>query len=90
MIVEDNWGEPVTRQKLEDALKKNRDAKVVAFVHAETSTGVQSDAKTLVGIPAKYKALTNVDQVTAPGGTRCTVAEGRVADGPPDAPEARS
>ena len=27
-----------------------RDAKIVAFVHAETSTGVQSDAKTLIEI----------------------------------------
>src|SRR4029077_1017363 len=46
VIVEDKRGEPVTQQKLEDALKANRDTKVVAFVHAETSTGVQSDAKT--------------------------------------------
>ena len=46
IVVEDKWGEPVDPQKLEDALKKNRDARVVAFVHAETSTGVQSDAKT--------------------------------------------
>ena len=44
VVVEDKWGEPVDPQKLEDALKKNRDAKVVAFVHAETSTGCQSDA----------------------------------------------
>ena len=47
VVVEDKWGEPVDPQKLEDALKKNRDAKVVAFVHAETSTGCQSDAKLL-------------------------------------------
>src|SRR2546426_2105155 len=45
VVVEDKWGEPVDPQKLEDALKKNRDAKLVAFVHAETSTGCQSDAK---------------------------------------------
>ncbi|MGQ0653177.1 MAG: YdaS family helix-turn-helix protein, partial [Betaproteobacteria bacterium] len=45
VVVEDKWGEPVDPQKLEDALKKNRDAKIVAFVHAETSTGCQSDAK---------------------------------------------
>src|SRR5919202_1761394 len=32
VVVEDKWGEPVDPQKLEDALKKNRDAKVVAFV----------------------------------------------------------
>ena len=75
VIVEDNWGEPVTPQKLEDALKKNRDAKVVAFVHAETSTGVQSDAKTLVEIAHKYDALTIVDAVTSLGGTPVLVDE---------------
>src|SRR3954463_7825125 len=39
IVVEDKWGEPVDPQKVEEALKKNKDAKVVAFVHAETSTG---------------------------------------------------
>jgi alanine-glyoxylate transaminase/serine-glyoxylate transaminase/serine-pyruvate transaminase len=36
VLVEDKWGEPVDPQKVEDALKKNKDAKIVAFVHAET------------------------------------------------------
>jgi alanine-glyoxylate transaminase/serine-glyoxylate transaminase/serine-pyruvate transaminase len=75
VIVEDKWGEPVDPQKLEDTLKKNKDAKVVAFVHAETSTGVQSDAKTLVGIAHKYGALTIVDAVTSLGGTPVLVDE---------------
>ncbi len=75
VVVEDTWGEPVTPQKLEDALKANRDAKIVAFVHAETSTGVQSDAKTLVEIAHKYDALTIVDAVTSLGGTPVLVDE---------------
>jgi alanine-glyoxylate transaminase/serine-glyoxylate transaminase/serine-pyruvate transaminase len=75
VIVEDKWGEPVDPQKLEDTLKKHKDAKVVAFVHAETSTGVQSDAKTLVGIAHKYGALTIVDAVTSLGGTPVLVDE---------------
>ncbi len=75
VVVEDAWGEPVTPQKLEDALKANRDAKVVAFVHAETSTGVQSDAKTLVEIAHRYNALTIVDAVTSLGGTPVLVDE---------------
>src|SRR5512140_2825299 len=69
IIVEDAWGEQVDPQKLEDALKKNRDAHLVAFVHAETSTGVQSDAKKLVAIAHKYDALAIVDAVTSLGGT---------------------
>lgn len=75
IVVEDKWGEPVDPGKLEDALKKNRDARVVAFVHAETSTGVQSDAKTLVGIAHQYDALTIVDAVTSLGGVPVLVDE---------------
>ncbi len=68
IVVEDAWGEPCDPQKLEDALKKNPDARVVAFVHAETSTGVQSDAKTLVSVAHKHDALTIVDAVTSLAG----------------------
>jgi alanine-glyoxylate transaminase/serine-glyoxylate transaminase/serine-pyruvate transaminase len=75
VVVEAEWGSPIDPQKLEDALKANRDAKVVAFVHAETSTGVQSDAKTLVEIAHKYNALTIVDAVTSLGGTPVLVDE---------------
>src|SRR5436189_4079570 len=68
ILVEGKWGEPVDPQKVEDALKKNRDAKVVAFVHAETSTGAQSDAKALTQIAHKYGALVIVDAVTSLAG----------------------
>jgi alanine-glyoxylate transaminase/serine-glyoxylate transaminase/serine-pyruvate transaminase len=68
VVVEDAWGEPCDPNKLEDALRKNPDARIVAFVHAETSTGVQSDAKTLVGIAHKHGALTIVDAVTSLAG----------------------
>jgi alanine-glyoxylate transaminase/serine-glyoxylate transaminase/serine-pyruvate transaminase len=78
IIVEDNWGEPVSPQKLEDALKKNPDVRLVAFVHAETSTGVLSDAKTLVEIAHKYNALTIVDTVTSLGGSPVLVDEWKI------------
>lgn len=68
IVVEDAWGEPCDPQKLEDALKKHPDARVVAFVHAETSTGVQSDAKTLVSVAHEHDALTIVDAVTSLAG----------------------
>ncbi len=69
VVVEDAWGEPCDPDKLEDALKKNPDARVVAFVHAETSTGVQSDAKSLVSVAHRHGALTIVDAVTSLAGT---------------------
>jgi alanine-glyoxylate transaminase/serine-glyoxylate transaminase/serine-pyruvate transaminase len=75
VVVEDKWGEPVDPQKLEDALKKNRDAKAVAFVHAETSTGCQSDAKLLSQIAHKHGALVIVDAVTSLAGSPVKVDE---------------
>ena len=69
VVVEDAWGEPVDPQKLADALKANPDAKAVSFVHAETSTGAQSDAATLVGLAREKGCLTIVDAVTSLGGT---------------------
>jgi len=75
VVVEDQWGEPCDPQKLEDALKKNPDAKIVSFIHAETSTGAQSDAKTLVALAHKYDCLTIVDAVTSLAGTKVLVDE---------------
>ncbi|RTK97638.1 MAG: alanine--glyoxylate aminotransferase family protein, partial [Neisseriaceae bacterium] len=75
VVVDDKWGEPVDPQKVEDALKKNPDTKIIAFVHAETSTGAQSDAKTLCEIARKYNCLTIVDTVTSLGGTPIKVDE---------------
>jgi alanine-glyoxylate transaminase/serine-glyoxylate transaminase/serine-pyruvate transaminase len=78
VIVDDEWGSPVDPHKLEDALKKNRDARVVAFVHAETSTGVASDAKLLTEIAHKHNALAIVDAVTSLGGSRVLVDEWKI------------
>ncbi|ALP52747.1 alanine--glyoxylate aminotransferase [Candidatus Tenderia electrophaga] len=69
VMVEDDWGKAVDPNKVEEALKANPDAKIVAFVHAETSTGAQSDAKTLTEIAHRHDCLTIVDAVTSLGGT---------------------
>ena len=73
VVVEDNWGEVVSPQKLEDTLKLHPDTKIVAFVHAETSTGANSDVKTLCSIAQKYNCLTIVDAVTSLGGNELRV-----------------
>ena len=65
VIVKDEWGTPVSLDKLEESLKKNPDTKVVAFVHAETSTGVRSDAKEIAEISKKYGCLVIADTVTS-------------------------
>ena len=75
VMVQDDWGKPVDPQKLEDALKANPDARLVAFVHAETSTGVQSDAKLLCEIAHRHDCLVIVDAVTSLGGSPLKVDE---------------
>lgn len=75
VMVEDAWGEAVDPQKLEEALKANPDAKMVSFVHAETSTGACSDAKTLAALAHQHGCLTIVDTVTSLGGSELKVDE---------------
>ena len=75
IMVEDTWGEAVDANKLEAALKANPDATIVAFVHAETSTGAQSDAESLVKLAHQHDCLTIVDTVTSLGGTPVKVDE---------------
>jgi len=69
VVVEDAWGEPVDPNKVEGAFKKHPDARLLAFVQAETSTGARSDAKALVEIAHKHHALAIVDAVTSLGGS---------------------
>jgi alanine-glyoxylate transaminase/serine-glyoxylate transaminase/serine-pyruvate transaminase len=73
IIVDDDWGQAVNPDKLNDTLKANPDVRVVAFVHAETSTGALSDAKTLVEIIHQHDALAIVDAVTSLGGSELRV-----------------
>ncbi len=75
VMVEDTWGEAINIDKLEDALKDNPDTKIVAMVHAETSTGAQSDVSSLVKLARAHGCLTIVDAVTSLGGTPLKVDE---------------
>ena len=75
IVVEDEWGTAVTPAKVEDACKAHPDAKIVAFVHAETSTGARSDAKTICKIAQDHDCLTIVDAVTSLGGVELKVDE---------------
>jgi alanine-glyoxylate transaminase/serine-glyoxylate transaminase/serine-pyruvate transaminase len=75
VMVEDDFGRPVDPAKVEAALKANPGAKALAFVHAETSTGVVSDAATLCQLARDHGALAIVDAVTSLGGIRLEVDE---------------
>lgn len=73
VMVQDDWGRAVSLEKVEGALKANPDAKVLAFVHAETSTGALSDAAGLCGLARQYDCLTIVDTVTSLGGVEVDI-----------------
>jgi len=75
VMVQDDWGTAVDLNKVEDALKANPDAKLLAFVHAETSTGVRSDAKALCALAHQYDCLAVVDAVTSLAGIELKVDE---------------
>ncbi len=45
VVVEDTMGTPVDTNKVEEAFRTNPGAKILAFVHAETSTGVRPTRK---------------------------------------------
>ena len=68
IMVMNRWGDPVDPEKLEAAIKEHPDAKVVAFVHAETSTGVRSDAQTLCHLAKSAGMLVIMDAVTSLAG----------------------
>jgi alanine-glyoxylate transaminase/serine-glyoxylate transaminase/serine-pyruvate transaminase len=75
VMVQDDWGCAVDPNKVEEALKANPDARMVAFVHAETSTGAQSDARVITELAHRHNALSLVDTVTSLGGTPLKVDE---------------
>ena len=66
--VENEWGTPVDLDLLESVLSENPDAKIVAFVHAETSTGVRSDAASIAALARQYDCLVVADCVTSLAG----------------------
>ncbi|MBP79699.1 MAG: alanine--glyoxylate aminotransferase [Deltaproteobacteria bacterium] len=73
VMVQDDWGKAIDLSKVEKALNQNTDAKILAFVHAETSTGVRSDAEGLCALAKKFDCLSIVDAVTSLGGIEVNV-----------------
>ncbi len=75
VIVDSPWGRAVETDKVKAALINHPDAKFLAFVHAETSTGAISDAQALCKMAQEYDCLTIVDAVTSLGGVELKVDE---------------
>jgi alanine-glyoxylate transaminase/serine-glyoxylate transaminase/serine-pyruvate transaminase len=75
ILVEDEWGKPVDLNKVEAAIKANPGIKLVAVVHAETSTGASSDVEAIARMAHAAGALVIVDAVTSLGGSPLKVDE---------------
>jgi alanine-glyoxylate transaminase/serine-glyoxylate transaminase/serine-pyruvate transaminase len=78
VIVDDEWGRPVSLDKVAAALDAHPEARVVAFVQAETSTGAHTDPPPLVALAHEHGCLTIVDTVTALGGCPVKVDEWQI------------
>ena len=78
VVVEDDWGTPVSLDKLEAALAAEPDVRLVSFVHAETSTGVRSEAQAIAAIAHAHGALVIADTVTSLGGIPVLVDDWRL------------
>lgn len=67
--IEAAWGDIIEPEQVETALKNNPEAKFVALVHAETSTGALQPLEEIAEIVHTHDALLIVDAVTSLGGT---------------------
>lgn len=68
VMVDNDWGRAVDPAAVETALEQHPEARVVAFVMAETSTGAWSPAREICELARRHDCLTIVDAVTALGG----------------------
>ena len=65
--VDEEWGLPLDPQRLLDAQREHPHARLLAVVHAETSTGVENDVAPLAAL-RDTNTLLLVDTVTSLGG----------------------
>ena len=73
-LVEAPWGEPIDPEAVAAELRKGQ-AKLVAVVHAETSTGVLQPLEPLAALAREHDTLLLVDTVTSLGGVPVMVDE---------------
>lgn len=67
-VVQGEWGRIIEPEQVEAAFKDMPDAKLLAVVHAETSTGVLQPLPDLAAIAHRHGALLVADCVTSLGG----------------------
>jgi alanine-glyoxylate transaminase/serine-glyoxylate transaminase/serine-pyruvate transaminase len=75
VMVDVEWGTAPDMAVVERTLRNTPEATILAFVHAETSTGVLTDAAAMCDLARKHDCLTIVDAVTSLGGVPVAVDE---------------
>ncbi len=73
--VPSEWGKIIEPEAVEAVLKAEKKVKLVAVVHAETSTGVLQPLDDISRLAKQYEALLLVDAVTSLGGQEVAVDE---------------
>lgn len=68
-----DWGDVFDPEQIETALKNNPNAKFVALVHAETSTGALQPLEEISKITHDHDALLIIDAVTSLGGSPVSI-----------------
>src|SRR3990172_616994 len=75
VLVEGEWGRIIELEQIEQALKANPGAKLVAIVHGETSTGILQPLEEISRIVHAQGALLLVDAVTSLSGCELRIDE---------------
>jgi alanine-glyoxylate transaminase/serine-glyoxylate transaminase/serine-pyruvate transaminase len=78
IVVDSPWGKQTSVDALQSTLQAHPDTKIVAFVHAETSTGVRNDAAALCKVAKQHGCLTIVDTVTSLAGIQLEVDDWQI------------
>ncbi len=73
-VIEEAWGKPIDPQRVEAELKQ-KSYKLMAMVHAETSTGVLQPVEDIARLAKEYDAMMMLDTVSSLGGIEIKVDE---------------
>ncbi len=73
-LIEGEWGKPIDPELVRRSLKNTR-CKVIALVHAETSTGVLQPMEEIARLAKEHGAMILLDTVTSLGGVDVKIDE---------------
>ncbi len=73
-VIEEDWGKPIDPARVEAALKRSS-YKLLALVHAETSTGVLQPIDDIANLAKEYDTMMMLDTVSSLGGIEIKVDE---------------